>query len=62
MMLCEFSIPLSESERPHSMAVANSCDGRFAKTNRGWNEYDRKVIDQVTEYAELSGYSSYEMC
>ncbi|KAG9662777.1 hypothetical protein KCU64_g1736, partial [Aureobasidium melanogenum] len=34
----------------------------FSKTNRPWNEYDRKVIDQLTEYAHLSDYSSYDKC
>ncbi|KAM3420885.1 hypothetical protein BST61_g4120 [Cercospora zeina] len=34
----------------------------FVKTNRPWDERDRKVIDLLTEHADLSEYSSYDHC
>ncbi|KAI5360311.1 hypothetical protein Slin15195_G121730 [Septoria linicola] len=34
----------------------------FAKTNRDWDERDRKVIDILTEHADLMHYSSYDTC
>ncbi|CAK1362869.1 hypothetical protein CB0940_04976 [Cercospora beticola] len=34
----------------------------FVKTNRAWDERDQKVIDLVTEHAELTEYSSYDHC
>ncbi|KAG9521454.1 hypothetical protein KCU93_g7385, partial [Aureobasidium melanogenum] len=46
----------------HNGTSLHPYDTIFSKTNRPWNEYDRKVIDQLTEYAHLSGYSSYDKC
>ncbi|EMF08375.1 uncharacterized protein SEPMUDRAFT_54429, partial [Sphaerulina musiva SO2202] len=34
----------------------------FAKTNRPWDDRDRKVIDLLTEQVELMEYSSYDSC
>lgn len=34
----------------------------FAKTNRPWDERDRKTIDLLTEHAHLEGYSSWDRC
>ncbi|EMC94409.1 hypothetical protein BAUCODRAFT_35629 [Baudoinia panamericana UAMH 10762] len=34
----------------------------FTKTNRDWDERDRKTIDLLTEHVDLSGYSSYDSC
>jgi hypothetical protein len=48
---------------PHiNLQLTGSLSHSFSKTNRPWNEYDRTVIDQVTKYAKLSGYSSYKNC
>ncbi|EME43424.1 hypothetical protein DOTSEDRAFT_25368 [Dothistroma septosporum NZE10] len=34
----------------------------FAKTNRDWDDRDRRVIDLLTEHADLEEYSSYDRC
>ncbi|SMQ50608.1 unnamed protein product [Zymoseptoria tritici ST99CH_3D7] len=34
----------------------------FAKTNRDWDERDRRIIDLLTDHADLSNYSSYDRC
>ncbi|CAK4034116.1 Hypothetical predicted protein [Lecanosticta acicola] len=37
-------------------------DTIFAKTNREWEEQDRKIIDLLTKFADDEMYSSYDRC